>query len=532
MFYGALLLTGANLALRLAGMSFQVYLSGRIGAAGVGLLQLVLSVSVLSFTVGSAGIRTCTTYLSAGELGRGTAGGLSSVLAGCFQYSIVCGGAAAAALWCAAPWLCEVWIGDQAAAAALRLFALFLPVRCLHGVMTGYFTAVKRVGSTVVVAFLEQGCSMAVTFLLLTRWAGSDSGQAALAVAAGSCAADVLGFWALLAVQRRITGRSPRQRPPYGRILRAALPLAVADTLRSGLNTIEDLIIPRQLALFAGTVNAMADYGMIRGMVFPVLMFPAAVLVSLAELLIPEFSRCAAQGSRARVQYLAKQGLRASMLFGLCTGGLLFTLSDVLGELLYQEPQVGGLLRLYAPFVPMLYMDALVDAMCKGLGQQSANARYNLLTNLLDVALLWLLLPRFGMGGYYFSFAASHLVNFGLSLRRLGKSAGLRFSPGPAARASLCGAAAALPVFLLRPQAGAAGALVAAFLRERPISARERAAIPCVMECIEILFAAYFIGMGDAECARSACGIFHFIQGCESDMDNREPDALDCQVLL
>ena len=96
-FYQTMLLTGANFLLRLAGMSFQVYLSGRIGAEGIGLLQLVLSVSVLSFTVGSAGIRTCTTYLSAGELGRGTAGGLSSVLAGCFQYSIVCGGAAAAA---------------------------------------------------------------------------------------------------------------------------------------------------------------------------------------------------------------------------------------------------------------------------------------------------------------------------------------------------------------------------------------------------------------------------------------------------
>ena len=40
-----------------------------------------------------------------------------------------------------------------------------------------------------------------------------------------------------------------------------SLPLALADTLRSGLNTIEDLIIPRQLALFTGTVNAMADYG-------------------------------------------------------------------------------------------------------------------------------------------------------------------------------------------------------------------------------------------------------------------------------
>ena len=76
-FYQTMLLTGANFLLRLAGMSFQVYLSGRVGAEGIGLLQLVLSVSALSFTVGSAGIRTCTTYLSAGELGRGTAGGLS-----------------------------------------------------------------------------------------------------------------------------------------------------------------------------------------------------------------------------------------------------------------------------------------------------------------------------------------------------------------------------------------------------------------------------------------------------------------------
>ena len=42
MFYSTLLLTGVNLLLRLVGTTFQVYVSGRIGAAGVGLLQLVL----------------------------------------------------------------------------------------------------------------------------------------------------------------------------------------------------------------------------------------------------------------------------------------------------------------------------------------------------------------------------------------------------------------------------------------------------------------------------------------------------------
>ena len=39
MFYGAIMLTGANLLLRLVGMGFQVYLSSRTGAAGIGLLQ-------------------------------------------------------------------------------------------------------------------------------------------------------------------------------------------------------------------------------------------------------------------------------------------------------------------------------------------------------------------------------------------------------------------------------------------------------------------------------------------------------------
>ena len=47
-FYSAIMLTIVNLLLRFVGTSFQVYLSGRIGAAGIGLLQLVRSVGSLA----------------------------------------------------------------------------------------------------------------------------------------------------------------------------------------------------------------------------------------------------------------------------------------------------------------------------------------------------------------------------------------------------------------------------------------------------------------------------------------------------
>lgn len=458
-FYSTILLTGANFLLRLAGISFQVYLSNRIGAAGIGLLQLVLSVSALSFTVGSAGIRTCAMYLSAGELGRNRPDNVHSVLTGCFRYSLLFSGMTAAALWWAAPWLSWVWIGDGAATAALRLCALFLPLRCLRGVLTGYLTAAQRVGSLVAAAFLEQGCAMSVTFLLLSRRVGVSSGQAALAMTAGSCAADALGFLVLLRLRERRVPRRKR-RPPYGQILQVSLPLALADALRSGLNTIEDVIIPRQLTLFAGTVNAMADYGMIRGMVFPVLMFPAAILFSLAELLVPEFSRCAAGRRMPRIRYLVRRGLRVSLLFSLCAAGILFAGADALGELLYHDRAVGPALRLYAPLIPLLYTDAIVDAICKGLGQQSANARYNLLTSFLDVSFLWLLLPRYGLSGYYLSFAVTHLINFCLSLRRLLRASGARLEARLSLRALLCAGAAGWSAALLPKAPGLRGILL------------------------------------------------------------------------
>ena len=84
-----MLLTCVNLLLRFVGTSFQVYLSGRIGAEGIGLLQLVLSVGSMAMVAGMAGIRTATMYLTAEQIGRKKPEGILWVLSGCTGYSIV-----------------------------------------------------------------------------------------------------------------------------------------------------------------------------------------------------------------------------------------------------------------------------------------------------------------------------------------------------------------------------------------------------------------------------------------------------------
>ena len=87
------------------------------------------------------------------------------------------------------------------------------------------------------------------------------------------------------------------------RLLRLSVPLALNDALRAGLNTAEQLLIPIGLARYGGsTEEAMAGYGTIHGMVFPILMFPAAILYSVSDLLVPELSRCRAMGRALRVR--------------------------------------------------------------------------------------------------------------------------------------------------------------------------------------------------------------------------------------
>ena len=418
-FYSALLLTGVNLLLRLVGTSFQVYLSSRIGAEGIGLLQLVLSVGSMTLVAGMAGIRTGTMYLTAEEVGRRRPGNVIWVLSGCLLYSVVCSGAVASAVYFFAPNIAALWIGNPQTVDAIRLLAAFLPVNCLTGVMVGYFTGAGRIGTLAAVEVAEQAASMICTMLLLGLWAGHDAERACLSVVAGSAIGTCLTLVCLIFLRLREKPPTGVRIPVAKRLRQTAVPLAIADDLRTGITTVENLMVPKRLALFPGIDSPLAAFGTVCGMVFPVLTFPMSILFGLTELLVPELARCRAAGSDTRVRYLVTKSLRVALLYGTVCGGILFLCANDLCLTLYDSVDAGVYLRWFSLLAVMLYCDAVTDAIIKGLGQQKASVRYNILTNAMDVIFLYILLPRYGITGYFVSFLATHVVNFLLSIRRL-----------------------------------------------------------------------------------------------------------------
>ena len=449
-FYNALLLTGVNFLLRGVSMVFQVYLSRRIGAAGVGLLQLVLTVETAAMTFGLSGARVAAMYLCAEEYGRRRLDGVRSALAHCLGYGMVCSVLAGAALLFGSEWIAQTWLHEPEAASCLRLVAVALPVGCCGAVLSAYFTACGQVGRLVRVDVAERIACLALTMFLLLAFAGDSPAETCGAVILGGSLTGLAACAALASmIHRDLRGRTPREGLHMGRrMAKLCLPLAASDYLRSGLRTIEQFLIPWGLMRAGGSYEAaMAEYGMFGGMVFPVLMFPAAFLYALSDLLVPELARSRAEGDRVRVRHLTEKCLRMGLLFAGAVAGGLFALADALGWTLYARPEPGRLLRILAPMVLSLYMDAIVDGMLKGLGEQVACVRYNTVTMAMDVLLLRAFLPRFGLAAYLASFAVTHLVNFAMSLRRLlvvtGHTPDVRY----AARALFCTIAATAAAF-------------------------------------------------------------------------------------
>lgn len=418
-FYSALLLTAVNLLLRLAGTSFQVYLSSRIGAEGIGLLQLVMSVGSMALVAGMAGIRTATMYLTAEQIGKKCPENVTWVLSGCVLYSVICSTAVGGAVYIFAPQIARSWIGNPDTVSSLRLFAAFLPVNCLTGVMVGYFTGASRIGTLAAVEVVEQIFCMVCTVLLLSLWAGHDAARSCQAVVMGSGMGACLTLAALVVLRILEHPKYIIRTPVAYQLTQTAIPLALADDLRTGISTVENLMVPKRLALYPGAISPLAAFGIVCGMVFPILTFPMAILFGLTELLIPELARCRAAGSTQRINYLVQKSLRIALLYGTICGGILFLCADALCLSLYKNKEACTYLRWFSLLAVMLYCDGVTDAMIKGLGQQRASVRYNIITNTMDVTFLFILLPKYGILGYFISFLVTHVINFYLSLRRL-----------------------------------------------------------------------------------------------------------------
>ena len=197
-------------------------------------------------------------------------------------------------------------------------------------------------------------------------------------------------------------------------IISIALPVAVSTYVRSALLTIEHLAIPWGLKKSGATAScALSSYGVLHGMVFPVLLFPSA------SLLIPELSSAKEKGDTKRIEHIASRVFYFALLFSIGVAGIFVCFSSELGTVIYKNAEAAEFIRMLSPLIPLMYLDTAVDSMLKGLGEQLYTMRINIADAFLSVILVVTLLPTMGIKGYVVVIFLMELFNTSFSVIKL-----------------------------------------------------------------------------------------------------------------
>lgn len=80
---------------------------------------------------------------------------------------------------------------------------------------------------------------------------------------------------------------------------------------------------------------------------------------------------------------------------------------------------LGFYIKIFAPIVPFMYLDIIIDSILKGLDAQIGVLFINIVDLLLSISFIFFFVPKFGIIGFIASIFASEILNFVLSFKKL-----------------------------------------------------------------------------------------------------------------
>lgn len=445
-FKSGAILTAVGLALRTVGMLFGAYVTRSVGAEGIGLYTVIMTVYAFAITFATSGISLTVTRLVAGAVGEGREEDIGGIVRASVLYSLVFGALATSFLFLGAELLSGVVLSESAAASALRVLSVSLIPISVCSVLSGYFVGVKRVRFNAAAQVLSQLFKIGITFALVARLSGRGEFSAVLALCLGITVTELatllLVFAEYLIDRRRHRRKSNGKRNRrLGEVVGSALPLAVSAYFRSVLTTVEHILIPKRLMRRGeGSSEAYAHYGTLHGMALPIVLYPMAPLSSFSGLLVPEFAGDSASGNSKRMERVAAEALNTTLTYSMLAAVFLFFFSEELGYAVYGSYDAGRFVAVLALIVPIMYMDHVTDGILKGVGEQVYSMWVNITDALISVVLVYFLIPPLGIFGYAVVIVVMEGYNFLMSAVRLGKRIKIKIAP---LRSALipCGAA-------------------------------------------------------------------------------------------
>ena len=416
---GTLILTIAGLLTRLIGFFYKIFLSQAMGAEALGLYQLIFPVYGICFTIYASGIQTAISKLVAEEAAKGSTKSAKRVLKTGILLSVTAALLISVVIFNTSDFIATKFLLHPECASSLRILALVFPFCGITACINGYYYGLKKAGVPALTQLVEQIIRVAfVYFAALYFGGGKIKATCELAVAGlvvGEIASNLYNLVSLTIHKQDKELSAVAQQKPQSRFIRALVKMSVPLTANrlfiSILHSFEAVLIPAMLQKSGLTASeSLSLFGILNGMAIPFLLFPSTITNSLSVLLLPAISEASAKQNTKLISRTVTVSLKYSLILGIFSTGFFLFFGTPLGISVFHIEEAGTYLMVMSWLCPFLYTATTLSSIINGLGKAHLTFLNSVIGLSFRIILLALIIPKYGIYGYFISVLISQLL--------------------------------------------------------------------------------------------------------------------------
>lgn len=423
---GTAILTLASLITRLIGFFYRMFLSSNFGEESMGIYQLTSPVLALTYAFCISGFQTAISKYVAAKEGLGQHRSAAYTLFLGLFFSLLLSIPCTFFVYINADYIGEVLLSEIRTAPLIRLIALSIPLSCIHSCLNGYFLGRKQASVSASAQLFEQIARVTSVFLICNIMTANGQTPPLCIAAAGLLigeGASTLLSVILFAISARNTGSNSRI--PFRKevpqltvsIIKMAAIININRIIVNFFASAETIMLPQSLEKYGlATSEALSLYGVLCGMVLPLLLFPNALTGSVSVMLLPTISEADEKNQTERIRNIANKTF--FFCFGLGVICMLFFLlaGHFLGQIMFHSETAGEYIVKLSFICPLLYLSSALNSILNGKGKTLQCLLTQVLGLTIRIIFLLFLIPVYGISAYIAGLIASQFISTVLCL--------------------------------------------------------------------------------------------------------------------
>jgi len=389
---------------RALGFLFRIYLSRELQAEGLGLFQLASSILTIFLTIISSGLPLTTAkFVSKYEINN-QYNRRNKVVSSALVIAI--GLSLLSSLIIVI--LKNVWgfiLTDNRAVEIILILIPSILFSAIYAIFRGGLWGQHDYFNCGLTELLEQVIRFAATFVLLVSVK-----DMFLKVKLSAWAFDITCLLSAIIVMVIYLKKCKLnfRKGEYKLLIKSALPVTGVKVASSLIQPITSLIIPSMLMISGlSSSEAISSFGVMMGMVFPMLFVPMAVIGSISMVLIPSISSMLAKNEIAKIKINISNSLNIAVFISMIFVPLYLSVGNLIGLVLFNNSMAGTLLQISSICILPISLCNLTSSILDALNLEVKAFKNYLIGSALLITLLIALTPVIGINSIIISFFAS-----------------------------------------------------------------------------------------------------------------------------